>query len=80
VLGQDVGGLAPGYHLAREQQRLRKMGARLIEVMDCRDDGSPLAMPPPDERDQIRDGSTVDCRKWLIEQDDGCVLKQQARE
>ena len=77
---QHFARLAPGHHLARDQQRHGEMRAHLLHVMQRGEHGASLAVPAQDQRDEIGDGLGVDGAERLIEQDERGILQQQARE
>jgi hypothetical protein len=78
--GQHLLGRSPGHDLAGEQQRFREMLAHLIEIVERGNHGAAFAMPAADEAQEIVDRLGIDSTERLVEQDDGRVLQQQARE
>ena len=56
------------------------MRAYLREIVQRGEHGAPLAVPTLDQRDEIGDGLAIDGAERLVEQDDGGVLQEQARE
>ena len=76
---QRLDRLAPGDRPAGEQQRLRKMLAHQIEVVDDDHDRAAFAMPALDQRDQVATRLGVDRIERLVEQDQLGVLHQHAR-
>jgi hypothetical protein len=56
------------------------MGAHLIEIVQRGDDGAPLRVPAADEVKQIVDRLRVYGSERFVEQDDGSILQEQARE
>src|SRR5262249_57507352 len=80
LLRQRLPGRSPGQNLRGKQQSVGEMRAHLIEIVQCGDDGAAFAVPAVDEAEQILDRLGIDGAKRLVEQDDGRVLQQQARE
>ena len=72
-------GVAPGHRFAREQQRLGKVRAHEIDVVQRGEHGALLAMPAPHQVEQVGGGLGVDRVERLVEHDDARVLQQQAR-
>ena len=73
-------GRPPGHRLAGEQQRLGEPLADQIEVVQHGQHGPALAVPAPDQVEQIARGPGVDRGERLVEQDQARILQQQPRE
>ena len=69
----------PGDRITRQQQRLGKMLAHQIEVVDDDHHRPLLAVPALDQRNEVGDRPRIDRVERLVEQDDLGVLHQHAR-
>src|SRR6218665_107928 len=74
------GRLAPRKAMAGQGQGSGKVRAHQFEVMHDRDDRFRLRVPACDEPQKVFHGRRVDPRKRLVEQHDGRILHQDARE
>ena len=71
---------APGDRLAGEQQRLRKVRAHEVEVVQSGEDRASLAVPAPHQVEQVGDVlASMACERF-VEHDHPRILQQQARE
>jgi hypothetical protein len=71
---QDGRRVAPGHRLAREQQRLRKIRAHEIDVVQRRQHRAFLAVPAPDQIEQVDRCLGVDGVERLVEHDHARIL------
>ena len=69
-----------GDELARQHQRLRKVRAHRLEIMQHGKDRAPLAMPASDHADEIGHRARVDRRKGFVEEHQPRILQQEPRE
>src|SRR5829696_5160240 len=77
---QNVAGLPPGDWGAGDEQRLRKNPLHHLKVVQHGDDRALLVVPAADEIEEVGRSLGVDGREWLVEEDHGGILQQQARE
>src|SRR5439155_16510905 len=78
--GKRKRGVSPSDGLSRQEKSRGKMLTYSVEIMQHRDDGSPLSPPALQKMQQILGRVLIQGRERLIEQNDVGILQQQPRE
>src|ERR1700693_3345982 len=77
---QHLSSLAPGHHFARQNKGRWEMSAHLAKIVECGNHRAAFGVPSLDQLNEIGNGLFVDGAERLVEQNDGGILEEQARE